>query len=173
MCQVQVFHRLKPAPTKGGSKDRDYKDLRKFNKSASCTFPASRPPASSASTSFGYFIIAENQRVLRAEFIRWREPCRIFARPAQLNLKPPCANLRRADGGWRERVHPSTMYTSRPCWAGASRSPAGQDQAVFPSQTDTLRWRPPSNSTVLVAPAAAHGILRAESLRRDLNVVRM
>src|SRR5947207_666824 len=127
-----------------------------------------RPP------SFGHFVVAEDQRVLRAEFVRLAERFAEFLLHwRQLHAESRLAQIfRGADGGrMRALAHPRDVYVTALL---NRRFPAflqRQDQAVFADgKADTLGWRAAQQFyQPIVAPAAAHSILRAEALRRDFK----
>src|SRR5438094_4169826 len=123
---------------------------------------------------FGHVIVAEDQRVLRAEFVRLAEGFAEFLlHRRKLHAESCLAQIFRCADGCRLRAlaHPRDVYVTALL---NRRFPAflqRQDQAVFADgKADALGWRPAQQFyQPVVATAAAHGILRAESLRRDFK----
>src|SRR6267143_5040162 len=123
---------------------------------------------------FGHFIVAENERVLSAELVRLPERLAEFLlHRRQLDAETRLAQiLRRADGGGvRPFTHPGDVHVAALL---RRRFPAllqRQDQAVLADgKADALGWRPAKQFyQSVVAPAAAHSILRTESLSGDFE----
>src|SRR5260370_6078452 len=123
---------------------------------------------------FGYFIIAEDQRVLRAEFVCLAERlAELLFNRRQFDAEAGFAQIfRRADGGRaRSFTHPGDVdVTALLGWRFAALLQR-QDPAVFADgKADALCWRTAKQFyQSVVAAAAADGILRTEALRGDFK----
>src|SRR5438309_391184 len=123
---------------------------------------------------FGHFVVAGNERVLRAEFVRLAEGfAKFLLHRRQLHAESCLAQIFRcADGGrLRALAHPRDVYVAALLNRRLPAFLQRQDQAVFANgKADTLGWRTAQQFyQPIVASAAADGILRTESLRRDFK----
>src|SRR5882762_646277 len=169
-------HKLRPVPQKRGSKDPPLQGLAQMFQQIrfAVLFLRAVRQRLQRPQAFGYFIIAENQRVLCAEFIRLTEGFAEFLLDrGQLNAEARLAQIfRRADGGGVSSfTHPGDVHVAALLGGHLAALLQRQDQAIFTDgKADALGWRSAKQFyQSVIAPAAADGILRTEPLRRNFK----